>query len=262
MRDEGAHILEALDETFEIGKRSGAAVIVSHHKCSGRPNFGRMRETLPKIDAARATQDIAFDVYPYIASSTVLLRARIDHAEKVLVTWSDAVPGVGGRDLADIAREWGVSVYDAADRLQPAGAIYFTMDEADVQAALKHPAAMVGSDGLPLDAHPHPRLWGTFPRVLGHYCRELKLFPLEEAVHRMTGLSAQRFRLHDRGAIRTGAFADLCLFDADTVIDTADFTHPTRPARGIDTVIVNGEPVWRNGAATTARPGRVLRRQN
>jgi len=260
MRDEGAHILESLDETFEIGRRSGAAVIVSHHKCSGRPNFGRMRETLPKIDAARATQDIAFDVYPYIASSTVLLRQRIDFAEKVLVTWSDAVPGVGGRDLADIAREWGVSVYDAADRLQPAGAIYFTMDEADVQAALKHPVAMVGSDGLPLDAHPHPRLWGTFPRVLGHYCRELKLFPLEEAVHRMTGLSAQRFKLSDRGHIRVGAFADLCIFNADTVIDTADFTHPTRPSQGIEVVIVNGETVWQDGAATGARPGRVLRR--
>ena len=261
MRHESELILDSLDETFEIGRRAGAPVIVSHHKCSGRKNFGRMRETLPKIDAAREKQDIAFDVYPYIASSTVLMRDRIDLAEKVLVTWSDAVEGVAGRDLRDIAAEWGVTVYEAADRLEPAGAIYFTMHESDVQAALSHPAAMVGSDGLPLDSHPHPRLWGTFPRVLGHYSRDLKLFPLEDAVHRMTGLSAQRFKLRDRGAVREGAFADLCLFDAETVIDTATFAQPATPARGIDTVIVNGVVTWQQGAATGLRAGRVLRRE-
>ena len=134
------------------------------------------------------------------------------------------------------------------------------MDEGDVQSALKHPAAMVGSDGLPLDAHPHPRLWGTFPRVLGHYCRELKLFALEEAVHRMTGLSARHFNLTDRGELRVGAYADVCIFDPDEVIDLADFEHPTRPSRGIDTVLVNGQPVWHQGASTAQRPGRVLRR--
>lgn len=260
MRNEAEQVLESLDETFEIGRRAGARVVVSHHKCAGRPNHGRMRETLPKIDAARARQDIAFDVYPYIASSTVLLKERIDSADKVLVTWSDKVAGVGGRDLKDIAAEWGVTPHEAADRLQPAGAIYFMLDESDVKAALSHPAAMVGSDGLPLDSHPHPRLWGTFPRVLGHYCRELKLFALEEAVHRMTGLSARQFRLTDRGLVREGSFADLCVFDADTVIDTASFTRPDTPALGIDTVIVNGRPVWQTGRATGERPGRVLRR--
>jgi N-acyl-D-amino-acid deacylase len=236
--------------------------VVSHHKCSGRENFGRMRETLPKIDAARATQPIAFDVYPYTASSTLLHPARLARAERVLVTWSDAVPGVAGRDLAEIATEWGVSKEEAADRLQPAGAIYFMMDESDVRAALSHPAAMVGSDGLPFDEHPHPRLWGTFPRVLGHYCRDLRLFPLEDAVHRMTGLSAKTFGLTGRGVVRAGAYADLCLFDPATVIDTADFARPVSPARGIDTVIVNGRPVWRDGAPTGERPGRVLRRQS
>jgi N-acyl-D-amino-acid deacylase len=261
MRDEGDHVLESMDETFEIGRRAGAPVVVSHHKCSGRANFGRMRETLPRFDAARATQDIAFDVYPYVAGSTILRREMIDRAERVLVTWSDTVAGVAGRDLAELAGEWGVTPHEAADRLQPAGAIYFMMDEADVRRALAHPVAMIGSDGIPFDVHPHPRLWGTFPRVLGHYCRELKLFPLEDAVHRMTGLSAQRFRLAGRGFVREGAFADLCVFDPATVIDTADFEHPVSPSAGIDTVIVNGEPVWRDGAPTGRRPGRVLRRQ-
>jgi N-acyl-D-amino-acid deacylase len=261
MRDEADHVLEAMDETFEIGRRAGAPVVVSHHKCSGRGNFGRMRETLPRFDAARATQDISFDVYPYVAGSTILRKEMVDRAEKVLVTWSDAVQGVSGRDLHEIAAEWGVTPHEAADRLQPAGAIYFMMDEADVRRALSHPAAMIGSDGLPFDAYPHPRLWGTFPRVLGHYCRELKLFPLEDAVHRMTGLSARNFRLAGRGLVREGAFADLCIFDPETVLDNADWAHPTAPSAGIDTVVVNGEPVWQDGAPTGARPGRVLRRQ-
>lgn len=261
MRDEGDQILDAMDETFEIGRRAGAPVVVSHHKCSGRSNFGRMRETLPRMDAARARQPVAFDVYPYVAGSTILRREMLARADKVLVTWSDTVAGVAGRDLRDIAAEWGVDVCEAADRLQPAGAIYFMMDEADVRAALAHPAAMIGSDGIPFDAHPHPRLWGTFPRVLGHYSRDLRLFPLEDAVHRMTGKSARVFGLAGRGVVRAGAFADLCVFDPETVRDTASFEAPIATSTGIGSVVVNGALVWHDGAPTGARPGRVLRRQ-
>ncbi len=261
MRDEGETILDAMDETFEIGRRANARVVVSHHKCSGKAVHGRTRETLPKFDAIRQKQDVSFDVYPYVAGSTILRKEMIDRASKVLVTWSDTVKDVAGRDLAEIAAEWGVSVYDAADRLMPAGAIYFMMDEDDVRRAMSHPAAMIGSDGLPFDTYPHPRLWGTFPRVLGRYSRELKLFPLEDAVHRMTGLSARNFRLRDRGELKVGAFADICVFNPDTVIDTADFQRPISPSVGIDQVLVNGQVVWRDGADTGARPGRVLRRQ-
>ena len=142
----------------------------------------------------------------------------------------------------------------------PAGAIYFMMDEKDVQAAMSHPGAMIGSDGIPFDAHPHPRLWGTFPRVLGHYSRDLKLFPIEDAVRRMTSYSARRFHLARRGQVRPGYYADICVFDPETVIDTATFDKPIAPAKGIDTVYVNGQAVWRNGRATGARPGRMLRR--
>src|SRR4029453_2524456 len=128
----------------------------------------------------------------------------------------------------------------AADRLQRAGVVYFIMDEADPRRILSYPHTMIGSDGLPHDTHPHPRLWGTFPRVLGHYCREEKLFPLEEAVRRMTGLPAQQFRLSNRGSIAVGAYADIVVFDPATVIDRATFEAPMTPAAGIDTVIVNG----------------------
>ena len=134
------------------------------------------------------------------------------------------------------------------------------LDEGDVQRILKYDDTMIGSDGLPHDTKPHPRLWGTFPRVLGHYCRELKLFPLETAVHKMTGLTASRFGLRGRGVLKKGAYADITLFDEATVIDRADFEHSTRPAAGIETVIVNGVPVWRDGRPTGTRPGRVLTR--
>jgi N-acyl-D-amino-acid deacylase len=135
------------------------------------------------------------------------------------------------------------------------------MDEADVQRVLQFEHTMIGSDGLPHDTHPHPRLWGAFPRVLGYYSRELGLFSLEEAVRRMTGLSAYRFGLAGRGMLRTGSYADITVFDADAVADRATFEMPMTPAAGIEYVFVNGRPVWRDGQPSGERPGRALRRQ-
>src|SRR5690606_34712248 len=115
---------------------------------------------------------------------------------------------------------------EAAEKLLPAGAIYYQMNEEDVRRIIAHPRAMIGSDGLPHDSFPHPRLWGTFPRVLGHYARELGLISMEEAVRKMTGLTAQVFGLKDRGVLRPGAYADLVLFDPALVIDAASFEDP------------------------------------
>jgi N-acyl-D-amino-acid deacylase len=125
---------------------------------------------------------------------------------------------------------------------------------------LEFPYTMIGSDGLPHDTHPHPRLWGAFPRVLGYYSRELGLFSLEEAVRRMTGLSAYRFGLAGRGILVPGAYADVTVFDPETVADRATFERPTTPAAGIEHVFVNGRPVWTDGKPTGERPGRALRR--
>lgn len=262
MRDEGDHVLDSIEESCRIGREAGLPVILSHHKVAGVANHGRTVETLAAIDRARRTQPLGFDVYPYIAASTVLSRARVQVASKTLVAWSKAVPEASGRDLAHIARDWGVSPEAAVDRLLPAGAIYFLMNEEDVQRILRHPEAMIGSDGLPHDVHPHPRLWGSFPRVLGHYSRELALFTLTEAVRRMTGLTAARFGLRDRGVLRPGAFADVVIFDPASIIDRASFETPKKPAAGIETVLVNGTAIWRAGAPTGARPGRALRRQS
>lgn len=119
---------------------------------------------------------------------------------------------------------------------------------------------MIGSDGLPHDRHPHPRLWGTFPRVLGHYVRDLRLMSLESAVHRMTALPAQMFGLADRGLIAEGFAADITMFDAAAILDQASFDDPIRPARGIERVIVNGDVIREAGLATGRRAGMVLER--
>ena len=134
------------------------------------------------------------------------------------------------------------------------------MDEADIDRIMTSENAMIGSDGLPEDAHPHPRLWGTFPRVLGHYVREKQLMPLYDAVHRMTGLSAGNFMLKDRGLIMPGYYADITIFDPDTVIDKATYEKPKQYASGIEVVIVNGQIAWQNGSASGARAGKVLKR--
>jgi N-acyl-D-amino-acid deacylase len=260
LRDEAAGVEAALQEAFRIGREAGLPVIVSHHKTAGIANHGRTRDTLALIDRARRGQEIALDVYPYDACSTILRADFAKDARRVIVTWSTPHPEAQGRDLADIAAGWGLGEEEAIARLSPAGAVYFDMDEADVRRVLAHPMAMIGSDGIPGDAHPHPRLWGSFPRVLGRYVRQEKVLPLEDAVRRMTSLPADRFRLKDRGRIAEGFHADLVLFDPATVIDTATFDHPVSPAEGIRQVWVNGEAVWRDGKVTGARPGLALRR--
>ncbi|HEY0419603.1 MAG TPA: D-aminoacylase, partial [Acetobacteraceae bacterium] len=261
MRDEAAHVLDSIEETLRIGREVDVPVVISHHKCSMPENFGRSVETLAAIERASATQKVDFDVYPYYAGSTVLMPSRVRDDIPVRISWSVPHPEMEGRMLADIARQWNISQREAAERLLPAGAILFQMDEPDVQRIMKHPLSMIGSDGLPHDSFPHPRLWGCFPRVLGHYSRELKLFSMETAVHKMTGRVADVFGIIDRGVIRPGAFADLVMFDPETVIDAATFDAPTTPAIGIMETWVNGQSAYVYGqGATAARAGRLVTR--
>jgi N-acyl-D-amino-acid deacylase len=261
MRDEASDVLVSIEETLRIGRSVNAPVVISHHKCSMPENFGRSVETLAAIDAAAANQRVDFDVYPYPAGSTVLMPDRVRSDVPVQITWSIPHPECAGRMLDDIAKDWRMELRKAAERLLPAGGIFFQMDEQDVQRILAHRLAMVGSDGLPHDAFPHPRLWGTFPRVLGHYARDMGLFSMEEAVHKMTGHTAQVFGLVDRGAIRVGAYADLVLFDPNTVRDSATFTEPIKPAEGILKTWINGQLAYVAGSgAVEPRAGRLLTR--
>ena len=261
MRNEADRVIDSLEESFRIGREVGVPIVISHHKVSEPANLGRSVQTLALIEKNMATQRICLDCYPYTASSTILSADRTSTSTRVIVSWSKTLPEYSGQDLTDIAKKMNCSQEEAIKRLLPAGAIYFKIDEADVQRILKFDQTMIGSDGLPHDASPHPRLWGSFPRVLGHYGRLLGLFSLETAVYKMTGLTAKNFGLKDRGVLREGAYADLTLFDADTVDETATYAAPIAPARGIEAVIVNGVIVWQDGKSTGARPGRVIQRE-
>ena len=258
LRDEADQILAAMAEAFEIGRTLDVGVVLSHHKLAGVCNHGRSTETLAMVTKAARSQPVALDCYPYHASSTVLRPEFLHRALRTRVTWSKAYPDMAGRMLDDIAQAWGVSQEEAASRLLPAGAIYYAMDEQDVQRILAYDATMIGSDGIPHDQIPHPRLWGTFPRVLGHYARDLGLFSLEAAVHKMSGRAAQTFGLTDRGVVKIGAWADLVLFDPATVRDVASFEDPQQPAQGIEWVLVNGQIAYQPGVGRQAMAGQAL----
>ena len=260
MRNEAERVLESLHESFESAREIGVPVVISHHKVNGLANHGRSPQTLELIERRMRTQPIGLDCYPYSAASTVLSADRAAVASRTIVTWSKPHPEFAGKDLTEVAKALGLDQDETVARLLPAGAIYFSMDEADVQRILAFAPTMIGSDGLPHDAFPHPRLWATFPRVLGHYSRKLGLFSLEQAVHKMTGLTARTFGLQDRGVLRPGAYADITVFDPATVSEGATFKQPIAPAPGIETVVVNGTVVWSEGRPSGARPGRVLSR--
>jgi dihydroorotase/N-acyl-D-amino-acid deacylase len=190
--------------------------------------------------------------------------------DNVVISACQWDPSLAGRSLARILRDRGqpVTMTTAADLVIEivnkggASGIYHAIDEADLVRILKHPATMVASDGgVPEFGRnvPHPRSYGTFARVLGRYVREQGVLGLEEAVRKMSAYPAQRMRLFDRGAIRPGLKADLAVFDAATVKDTATFEQPHQYAVGMSTVVVNGEVVLDRGTMTAARPGRVLR---
>ena len=310
IRGEGATLLDAVREAIRVGREGGLPVQVSHVKAAGRPNWGRTKDALALIDAARAEGlDVMGDAYPYTASSTsartllpdwVLdggvdamcdrlgdsaVRARIRDEiggartglmgrglawEDIMMAYSPSAPDVQGRRLSEIAAARGTDPLTAvmdlivADRGKN-GVILFQLDEADLRGVLAHPHVVIGSDGSSLaaegeflKAQPHPRNYGTFPRVLGRYARDEGLLTLETAVHKMTGLSARRLRLADRGVLRPGARADVVVFDPAGIGDPSTYEAPHQYATGIDWVLVNGRVVVEGGAHTGALPGRVL----
>jgi N-acyl-D-amino-acid deacylase len=191
--------------------------------------------------------------------------------DNVLVSYCEGRKDAEGRRVSEIAEATGVEPVDAAlDLILDEGAraymILFQLDEGDLRQVLAHPRVMVGSDGSALapygelgEGRPHPRSYGTFPRVLGEYVREQRLLPLAQAVHKMTGMPAGRLALRDRGTIAVGARADLVVFDARGVTDQATYEVPHRYPTGIEQVIVNGRFVIRDGEHTGSLPGRVLR---
>jgi N-acyl-D-amino-acid deacylase len=191
--------------------------------------------------------------------------------ENIMIAWAPACRDAEGRRVSEIGAARGIEPVDAVVELLRetrgvASMILFQLDERDLQHALAHPRVMIGSDGSALatygelgEGKPHPRSYGTFPRVLGEYAREQRVLSLPQAVHKMTGLPGQRLGLKDRGVIRAGARADIVIFDAKRVADQATYDTPHRYPLGIEYVIVNGRFVIKDGAHTGSLPGRVLR---
>ncbi|HUQ89470.1 MAG TPA: D-aminoacylase [Vicinamibacterales bacterium] len=326
LRYDGLKLRDGIEEAIAIGERGGIPVHIFHIKVTGQKNFGRMKEAIALIEAARARGvRVTADQYPYVASSTSLTatippwaqdggteklvarlkdkreRARIrKEMENTNPTWESRYQSAGtwqnvqlaaigrsgggtdhavspnrkyeGMRVAEAAKQAGKDPFDFVfdlliEERGSVGCVYFIIDEADLALAMKQPWVAVGSDGSslaiegPLRAGvPHPRNFGTFPRVLGRYVRELKVIPLEEAIRKMTSLPASILGLSDRGTIKEGQWADVVIFNPATVADKATFEDPFQYPVGIDTVLVNGKVVLDEGKHTNARPGKVLKR--
>ncbi|MCC6875929.1 MAG: D-aminoacylase [Sandaracinaceae bacterium] len=324
MRDEGARLVQSVEETLRIGREANVSVQISHHKAAGRFNWGKVERTLRMVEEARAEGlDVHSDVYPYTAGSTVLsamfvplwafegsqeqllerlrdpaTRERMVQDSKQKLMRFAQLPGVldrifpkklilpfllyelsklviissvkhqhhyEGKSLREIMRLRGQKrVYDTIFDLLleeegAVAAIAHVMSEKDVETVMKHPTTMLGTDGFPQrEGKPHPRTYGTYPRVIEHYVRERGLLTMEQAIHKMTGMIAKKLRLHDRGEIRAGARADLVLLAPEKVRDRATYESPRSSPAGFAHVFVNGAWTVKDGRHTGVRAGRVL----
>ena len=273
MRNEGDLLLEAVEETLRIGKESDVHAHISHHKSAGSRNWGKINQSLDLIDKALTEgQRVTLDVYPYTAGSGRMIEyfnldnISRDLAEVIRIASCPAFREYEGKMLVDIAADKNVDITEMVKDIltAPKGdrtiCIQFIIDEADIETNLAHKDMMVGSDGIPdLTGQPHPRLFGTFPRVLAHYVRERNVLSLSEAVRRMTSLSAATFGLKERGQVREGYWADLVLFDPATIQDTATYDDPKQEPNGIDLVVVNGKIALQKGNHTASGTGKMLR---
>lgn len=308
IRSEGQHLIEAVEEALAIGARAGVGVQLSHHKASGKANWGKVHDSLALVDRSRASgNDVVLDQYPYKASSTgldvilpkdvnvgaadtvaerladkryaavVAARVELEYGDR----WDDVlIASVGseknrrfeGMTVAQIAHSEGRTPVAAAldllaqERLQVA-AIYFTMCEDDVRTVLSYAQTSIGSDasvrsvgGITAQGKPHPRAFGTFPRIFKRYVRDTKLLSLEEAVRRATRLPADRLGLRRRGELREGWYADVVVFDPQRIADMSTYEDPYQYPEGMPHVFVNGVSVVRDGRSTGDKGGRVLRR--
>jgi N-acyl-D-amino-acid deacylase len=323
MRDEAAKLEQSVEETLRIGREAQVSVQISHHKASGRFNWGKVKKTLAMVDKARQEGlNVHSDVYPYAAGSTVLsamvlplwafegsqekllerlrdpaTRKQIIKDSKARVLKMAQLPGAldryfpkqlilpfvlaglsrlvvvssvrnrheyEGMTLHAIAKLRKQSLYEMMIDLLieeelAVAAIAHVMSEDDVQRVMKHPFTMIGTDGFPQrEGKPHPRSYGTYPRVLQHYVKEQKLFGLETAIHKMTGMVAGKLGLRDRGVLKVGARADLLVLDVPNIHDNATYASPRNYPDGVRHVFVNGARTVKDGKHTGARGGRVL----
>ena len=276
MRNEHDGLLESVKETLNVGRATGVKVQVSHLKAIGAKNASLAWEAVKEIRAARnAGVDVMADQYPYSRGSTALDQMvsadsfRVSSnfglvaAAAVMIASAPNNPSWEGRTLESVADEMGLDAHAAAKAIvdcegRGCMVVVSNQTEENIALILKEDFVMIGSDGIPSGSRPHPRLHHTFPRVLGEYSRHRGVISLETAVHKMTGMSARRFGLENRGVIAPNAFADLVLFDHSSVIDTGTYENPTVPPLGILGVWTNGVRIVEDSRPTQARPGQVL----
>jgi N-acyl-D-amino-acid deacylase len=317
MRNEGDTEMQALEETFRIGREARIPVEIFHLKMAGKQNWGRMQEVVAAIERARASGvDVTADQYPYIASQTSLgatipakyheggvdaFVARLkDPAQRAAIRKELEAPpsdttenmwrGTGGpegilvigvlnpelkkfegKTVAQIAQFEKKDAFDTlldvviADH-DNTKAVYFEMNEADVKLAMQQPWVSVDTDfeavtpiGPLGEQKSHPRGYGSFTRILGKYVRDEHVLRLEDAIRKFTALPAQRMKLYNRGLIRPDYFADITIFNPETVRDVATFEDPNRTSQGIEYVLVNGVLELDRGRITGQVGGRPLR---
>jgi N-acyl-D-aspartate/D-glutamate deacylase len=320
MRDEGLGVFDSVKQAIEIGERSGVPVDIIHLKIADEKYWGRMKEVLLLIEAARRRGvNVQANVYPYTRGNndlasiippwaheggrTELLARLKDPAQRAklkqdvrsgLPGWYNHYTAVGGdwsRMLISANNPYKGQTMDRVIARKSEGktptpdpldvlfdllieqdgsvsTVYAHHTEEDMNLALIQPWCSIGSDGsayategLLRRGYPHPRNFGTFPRVLGVYARERGLLRFEDAIRKMTSLNAAKLGLRDRGLLRAGTFADITIFDPDRVTDRSTYEDPFQYAEGIEHVIVNGQLVLDQGKPTGARPGRALRHQ-
>jgi N-acyl-D-amino-acid deacylase len=291
VRNEGHGVLEAVGEMLEVARRADAALHLSHLKSLA--DEGLVEPLLRLVEGADV--DVSFDQYPYGAGATLLASvlpawaqeggpaetlARLRETpvrERVAREIRDGIPGwenvlgtlgpdrivVEGETIAQVAVQRGAGPIETVlDLLTETGLaapmILHYASEAAVRAIARHPLQLVGSDGIFAD-RPHPRLFCSAARFLGRFALREKLLPVEEAVARLTARAADRLGLADRGRIEPGKRADLVLLDPARYVDAATYEEPGRSPDGVAGVWVAGEAVWREGGATGARPGGVVR---
>lgn len=308
MREEGDGVLESIDESIEISRRSGAPLQVSHLKAVGRPNWGKVKIALARLEAAeKEGLNVSYDFYPYTASSTGLssqlpnwvheggwekaqerlqdpvtrakitadVKSRLEtavgwHSIMVSAIESEQNRALEGKNLEEIGKIRNQHPVEAMVDLLleengSVGMIKFSMADEDVSTVAAGRLAMIGTDGYalplndPVNRKPHPRSYGTFPRVLRVFWREQKLFSLETIVHKMTGAPAAKLKLDKRGLIRDGYYADLVLFNPETISDVATFENPHQLSEGIHSVYVNGKKAYDHGQFLDPRSGVLVR---
>lgn len=246
IRNEADAVIEAVKEAIKIAEESSGRLVLSHHKCIGEANWGKSKTTLEIIDAFSERAEVALDVYPYTASSTALLADKVRYAQRIIVTESEHHPEVSGWDFQDLCSHWNCSAADCVERLGAAKAIYHNMCDEDLNRILKHSLSMVASDGMPSDKIPHPRLWGTFPRLFGRYVRQEKILTFATALKKVTSQPAKVFGLKGRGDMRPGNHADINIINRSEITDIATFEKPEKPSQGVYLVVKGGEVVMNN----------------